>query len=286
MQTAASLTSPPIGKPTDPPAEWVDVTPALAAEWLTMNTHNRPKKPNKIKLFAKEMKQGFWPVTGATLCFGKSGYLLDGQNRLQAIIDSGATIRCLAVRGLDDDIFDVIDIGTRRTGADVLIIEGYEGFMAQIGPTAVRLASNLMAGVLPYSKVLQPREIRFFVEDHPELMDASVPFLAALPRRPAPLSHGAAAALHFLMAKIDPVAADTFMSQLFHGDNMASGDMLLNLRNYLLNKVMQNQTSTSDYTNSVCAVIKTWNARRTGRAYKHINSLYYYRAGETFPELK
>ncbi len=130
----------------DPQAEWRDITPDIAGEWLKLNTLNRPKKLQKIALYAADMKGGHWPVTGATISFGKSGRLLDGQNRLQAVIDSGATIRVLVVWGLDDDVFDVIDGGARRTASDVLVIEGYEGWAAACGPSGQRQARRKGSG--------------------------------------------------------------------------------------------------------------------------------------------
>ena len=71
------------------PGEVVMVTPELAAEWLTHNTHNRGLKPIAIKRFAEDMTTGDWQWNGESIRFAADGTLLDGQNRLHAIVDSG-----------------------------------------------------------------------------------------------------------------------------------------------------------------------------------------------------
>lgn len=272
-------------QPEDPPSEWRDITPEIAAEWLKFNTLNRPKKLQKIALYAADMKAGRWPRTGATISFGRSGRLLDGQNRLQAIVDSGTTVRMLVVWDLDDDIFDVIDGGSRRTASDVLVIEGYEGWTAACGATAARVAMNLMSGRLPYALTFSPQNIRRFVNDHPDLM-GSVKFIESVPRRPAPMPHSAAAALHFFMAQRDSALADLLMTQLYRGDNMTADDMVLRLRNNLLGKVQQKaMSSSSDFTHAMAAVIRVWNARRAGRTIAHIGNAFT-RGGEEFPAIK
>ena len=269
----------------DPATEWCDITPERAAEWLKLNTLNRPKKLQKIALYAADMKAGHWPVTGATICFGRSGRLLDGQNRLQAIVDSGATVRLLVVWGLDDDVFDVIDGGSRRTASDVLVIEGYEGWTAACGATAARIALNIMSGLLPYARTYSPQNIRRFVNDHPEIM-SSVVFVESLPRRTAPFPHSAAAALHFFMAHRDASMADLLMTQLYRGDNMTAEDMVLRLRNNLLGKVQQKlMNSARDHTGAIAAVIRVWNSRRAGRSITHIGNAFA-RSGEEFPTIK
>lgn len=270
---------------TDPRVEWRDVTADLASEWLKLNTLNRPKKLHKISRYAEDMKSGKWPRTGATICFGRSGRLLDGQNRLQAIVDSGVTIRILVVWGLDDEIFDVIDGGARRSSSDVLVIEGYEGWAASCGAAAARLCLNMISGRLPYALTFSPQNIRRFVNDQPDLM-SSVQFIETLPRRPAPMPHSSAAALHFFMAKIDSDLADQLMTQLYRGDNMTADDMVLRLRNNLLGRVMQKaMTGTGDFTNAMAAVVRVWNARRAGRSISHIGNAFA-RGGEDFPAIK
>ena len=267
----------------DPVTRWMDIGPDQAAEMLKRNTVNRPKKQQKIKMYAGDIKRGAWPVTGNPIQFGKGGHLLDGQNRLQAIIDSGATLRMLVIEGIDDDVFDVIDRGAGRTSTDVLVVLGYSGWVAATGAAAAPIAFSLSRGAMPYSHILTPAAVREFVSEHRGLMQ-SVQFVELRPRVLAPMTHSAASALHFLMAKKSALMADTYMQQLFVGNDMRADDMVLRLRNSLLQrgKTTSGRGAVKD---GIGAAIKVWNALRAGRNIAHINNAFP-RSDEAFPEIK
>jgi len=267
----------------DPHVYWADVDPTLAADWLRRNGKNRPKKPANIERYTAAMASGEWKVTGAPIQFGKSGQLVDGQNRLQAIIDSGAAVRMLVVDGVDDEVFDVIDGNAKRTGSDMLHIEGYEGWLAQCGSTAASVASSLMSKQAPYSTVLTTPAIRRFVLLNPDLM-TSVEFLGQLPRKGVPLVHSGGAALHFLMSKKDAYLADLFMRRLYTGEGLSSVDMLLKLRNSLVARLMDVGANKQDNVRAMFGVVKVWNATRAGRTIKHINNAFP-NSGDAFPEI-
>lgn len=279
-ETAAQLKA-----PKDPTTTWVSITPELAAEFLSRNTLNRPKKPSKIKLYSESMAAGQWPVTGVPIIFGRGGRLLDGQNRLQAIIDTGSTVRTLVVEGVEDEVFDVIDSGARRSSSDVLVIMGYEGWIASCGSSAVTVASNLMRGLWPYTNTVSPQGVREFVECHPDLM-RSVEFMSGFPRKGVTINHSAGAALHFLMAKKSAVLADRYMQQLYIGNDLCFGDMVLTLRNSIEAKGKVGEfNDRSGKTLLVGAIIRVWNSLRSGRSIKHAGNMYP-RASEKFPVIE
>lgn len=98
------------------------VTPALAREWLERNTINRPLRPSVVRGLVNSYVRGEHRVTHQGLAFCKSGELLDGQHRLTAIAEMPSTfqIQMLVTSGLDREAFEAIDIGIRRSPADVL----------------------------------------------------------------------------------------------------------------------------------------------------------------------
>lgn len=102
----------------------VTFTPELA-EWIVsnLNDNNRRKRPGKIRRFAEAMQKG-WGLTGDTIKFGKSGVLLDGQNRLSACVRAGVPLTTHVVFGIDDKLFAVLDQGATRTNPDTFQIAG------------------------------------------------------------------------------------------------------------------------------------------------------------------
>lgn len=98
--------------------EEVLVTPELAAEWLKRNTRNREKRPKRIAAYARDMAAGRWRRSGEAVKFSPDGTLLDGQNRLYAIIEAGVSVWLMVVRGVDPDAQMVMDSGIGRTASD------------------------------------------------------------------------------------------------------------------------------------------------------------------------
>lgn len=126
-KTTPALTAVPIDHPinTKISEEWVDLTPTLAEKWLGQNHGNRNIRPRKVKIFARDMRNGAWLTDGSPIRFDWNGILMDGQHRCEAVIESGVTVRALVLRGLAPETREVMDTGTKRTPADAL---GFAGF--------------------------------------------------------------------------------------------------------------------------------------------------------------
>ena len=91
-------------------AELKTITPAIAQTMLEKNTGNRAINRLHVENLAKEMKFGRWKVNGDTICLNASR-LIDGQNRLLAVLLSGVTIQSFVNEGLPSDVFDTKDVG-------------------------------------------------------------------------------------------------------------------------------------------------------------------------------
>jgi hypothetical protein len=99
-------------------AKFATVTPALAAKWLKLNIDNRKQRGSYINDIAGAMRRGEWQATHQGIAFSKTGRLLDGQHRLEAIVKSDIEVEVLVVVGLDESTFSVIDGGAKRSIAD------------------------------------------------------------------------------------------------------------------------------------------------------------------------
>ena len=103
----------------------VDVSPAQAKVWLDeCNTKNRRLNPGHVRRIASQMQNGQWLFNGDTICFDKNGILVDGQHRLAAIFQSGATVKCIIVRNLDPQVIMTKDIEMKtRNLSDLLVMD-------------------------------------------------------------------------------------------------------------------------------------------------------------------
>jgi hypothetical protein len=104
--------------------EIVDVTPALAAEWLNANTDNRPLSTRRVEQFAAVMRAGGWKVNNQAIGWDENGRLADGQHRLYAVIEANMTVRMSVARGIATDAVKTIDRGSTRMVGEVLRREG------------------------------------------------------------------------------------------------------------------------------------------------------------------
>jgi hypothetical protein len=99
----------------------VNVTPAMAAAWLKTNTVNRRFRQAHARTLAAEMISGQWRLTHQGIAFGKSGRLVDGQHRLDAIVQAGKPQPLLLFIDEPEEGFANYDRGAKRDMSDILL---------------------------------------------------------------------------------------------------------------------------------------------------------------------
>ncbi len=102
--------------------EIVLVTPEVAERWLNTNAdYQRRKNKGDISAYAKMMAEGKWDENvPQAICFDTEGKLCDGQHRLEAIIESGKSIRFEVRRNMSKETFGRLDQGRKRTASDFI----------------------------------------------------------------------------------------------------------------------------------------------------------------------
>ena len=92
------------------------ITPKVAEAWLTRR-HTKQRNIQKlwVKTLAHSMSSGNWDENICEpLKFNAKGELMDGQHRLSAIVESGASVYMWIQRNLPDESFICMDNGKRR----------------------------------------------------------------------------------------------------------------------------------------------------------------------------
>ena len=100
------------------------ITPERAVELLQKNAFNRPLKLKTVRHYMHQMQKKHWTTSGQTISISKEGHLIDGQHRLQAIINTGTTLPFLVAYNVDKESFKNYDNLTPRTAGDALTIQG------------------------------------------------------------------------------------------------------------------------------------------------------------------
>jgi hypothetical protein len=100
------------------------VTPKMAADWLNANKINRALRAGIVEKYASDMRAGKWTQCTVAVSFYDDGNIADGQHRLWAIVESGATVPFIVARGLTRPDGLNIDTGLTRRLADNARISG------------------------------------------------------------------------------------------------------------------------------------------------------------------
>lgn len=166
----------------------VIMTPTFAAE-LLKNNHpsNRRMKWNKVNQYARDMEMGFWKLTHQGIAIDQSGNLVDGQNRLQAVVESGSSVPMLLVTGVPTKTMAAADQMAARSVADTARVLG-----KSFGKNETAYASAarfMMLGFNFKRKGITHQEIVAFAERHKQALDFAFEHIAHNKRglTPSPL---------------------------------------------------------------------------------------------------
>lgn len=106
--------------------EWTQVTPAFANQLLgSLHENQRSARDSRVEQYAQDMRAGDWREDSEdSIMIDWDGHLIDGQNRLMAVVESGRSIWFWVVYDCDPEIMSVKDTGAARTISDALRIKG------------------------------------------------------------------------------------------------------------------------------------------------------------------
>ena len=102
-------------------ASFVIMEPLIVDDLLALNIKNRNIRESVVETYARALLNGFWVPTNQGIGVSASGFLVDGQHRLEALKAAGyPEITMLLVTGLPDDAVAAVDAGSNRKPRDYL----------------------------------------------------------------------------------------------------------------------------------------------------------------------
>jgi hypothetical protein len=218
--------------------EVIRITPELAAMWLERNSDNRKLRKYRAVVMAREMTEGNWKANGESISFDTAGAIVDGQHRLQAIINSGVVSPDTPiVMGIDPSVRPTVDTGLKRNAADVLGMRG-EVYAAS-------LAGALQTWAAYYNGDLRRRETYHNRLSHIEVLEwldkwPTIRASVAIGARLASggrycLSASEASFVHFAIVQsgVAETIAEAFIAAVLSGADLKSHSPILALRKRL-----------------------------------------------------
>lgn len=254
------------------------VTVSIAKRWLAINhEYQRHEKGSKIVQYARDMASGDWnSETGQTIKFsGESDYptavgqdklieilcsqtLVDGQNRLRAVILSGVSIQFDVAYNLPPSAMAVLDTGAVRTGGDALKMAGATDRMRT---SAIVRWAIMWDALLPMGKggTLKPTNSEIVIRYNRERGLFNNAATRAMDCQRLGLGTGSPVGVaNYLFNRIDSEQAHNFFDQYISGANLNKGAPALTLRNRMTRVRLDRITRPEQ----LALFIRAWNAFR------------------------
>lgn len=253
--------------------EHVTVTPAMAAQLLENNTHNRPVSERTVERYALAMKNGQWLYNPLEpLGFREDGTCCQGQHRLLAIVQSGTSQTFDIRRGVPDHLFPVIDTGKMRAASDVLAISGevctHNLAAALKWIERERLARQRAKAGGDYRLTNRDKvenvTLLELLQEHPGLRNSVRRSHMVTPARlilPSVLIW-----LHYRATRIDAEWAEQYFNDIGYGVDLSKDSPELAVRNWALNALACNRRPPSETVAAI--VVKGWNRSYTKKPWK------------------
>lgn len=250
----------------EPTATFVDVTPAMAAEWLgERNTRNRNLSGLRAGGYSAQMVSGDWKLNGDPIRFacplgGEPPQLLDGQHRLEAIHKADITVRCLLVTGLEPESQTTMDQGQKRTPAQVLGMRGLgdPNNIAAAAQLCYGYTHRLLARKTGADRRATITQLTEFVDAHAESLSAAVRQGWSLRRWGVPVRVSTAGAAYWICAQASPGRVQAFWGPLLDGANLPAYSPQWTLRRALLGEARRGARRTESRI-VLAWFVKGWN---------------------------
>ncbi len=135
-----------------------EVTPEVARIYLEHNKTNRPIDKRLVNYYAKEMVICRWRENySEPVVFSSEGDLIDGQHRLNAIMQAGVPVRMAVMRGVDPDDIFIINTGKTRSAGDALTMDNVKS--AKVIVSIIKYYQGLKIGRRMQAKADRSRSL-------------------------------------------------------------------------------------------------------------------------------
>jgi hypothetical protein len=255
------------------------ITPEIALGWLKRNDQNRTFGRDAARALAAEMSTGYWRENGESIVFDRAGKLIDGQHRLQAVLNSGHEYRVPVITGVAAEVRPTVDTGVKRSAASNLQMaqeENASTLAAAIVLWRGYAAHNARAMTHPASQGPEHRmsipRILEYLEEWPGLREAARVSLALRPsgrgRSLVPSSEAAMLWFAIVQSGASRERANQFLGSVLSGYDLAEDSPIIGLRRRLIDQLAPGLRM--DKRERIALVLKTWQLWATGKSRKVI----------------
>lgn len=255
------------------------VTPAMAAEFLTRNTHNRAKNERTVGDYTRDILSGNWLENGDSIRFDRDGVMLNGQHTCTAIVRAQIGVWTLVVTNLAPETQHTMDGGRRRKPNDMFMLRGEPNSV--VLASVSRLVWLWENGDRRFSSNAQPTKAELLdVVNRHDSIHRSVEIAVRTRGTFKPAWPSITGLCHHLFNKLDQDATVWYFAKLSSGEGLIGDDPIKALRNKMINDTAGNVRRTN--ASNATYMISAWNAVRDGRDLARV----VYTPGQAVPDPK
>jgi hypothetical protein len=258
-----------------------EINPTIAKEMLKRNFNNRKLNETHIRNLSNQMKLNNWLFDGTPLKFDKYGRLLDGQHRLNAVIESNKQIKFLILTDIETEAFKVMDTGRLRSSSDVLSIMNikYPNDVAYVARQYLLFDNGKRSSGGNVMKISNTEVVDWYNQNL-DIINFVSKSDSLCKKFSKVLSRGQVAFYWYLFHQKNVIQAEDFIYKLCDGIGIDSNSPVYILRKRLFEDRLSNlKLSVYD---KKAIIIKAWNLYRKN---KPCRVLRFNKSLESFPEI-
>jgi hypothetical protein len=259
-------------------AEVILLTPEIASELLkNLPPHveladgtfqQRPYRQGTVDHYARELTSGIWKENNQTIGVSPEGWMVDGQHRCRAVVQTGIPMTVVMVRGVKLSAIDTIDRGAKRTISDVFAMAGMTVRVARTAGAAARMEYDFRRAGNPflYSSASAPAasELLAIASNNNEFIQACEWAEENCCRLGNLFNRSHIAFLLFRSGLKDPLnASKDFYDGLVNGVGLSENDPRIWIRNKVMRESIGRLRTSPQYKSGL--IVKAWNRYRDGK---------------------
>jgi len=273
------------------------ITPIEATAYLESMPGNRPLSNKQVEYLVQQANAGtFYPFV-APIHFDTQGRLRNGQHRMWMVIESDLSLEFLVVRNASEEEIDALDIGKRRSGGDVLSLDGHNNgaMLAGALQNLWMYEHNIVPG---HSRTffntknapgMTNHMMREFMTLHPNMVD-SVEFLKGNPSVRLLGPPSMLVFLHYAINRANPIQGPAFWTSIATQNFWGQNDPSFRIFDRLVRSKAKNERRDAKLTPSEVAAltVKAWNAWVQGKEVRVLRwkAPGHKNLGEEFPRIR
>lgn len=249
----------------------ISITPVLATKMLKDTAKLlKEKKGNRnisvayVKRLAQAMEREEWTLNAMPIVVDKKGKVIDGQHRLNAVIIYKKPVKMTVAYDVDKEAIKTIDIGRKRTPADMLSLQGEKD--CNVLASIIRLYNSYreknMNSVTCNTAYISPLQTEHILGENIGIRNSVL--FASRNKKAIHLvmTPSIAGTFHYIFGRKGAKNRDVFFDSLIGGANLGKNNPIYILRQILLEHRVR--YSTKDKPMICCLMIKTWNNKFGG----------------------